>query len=56
LVAQTGVQIELPPRVRGQSPLWWDWDSDTVSPHTNSLISALSRAIASWSGEPVTPS
>jgi phage replication-related protein YjqB (UPF0714/DUF867 family) len=56
LVAQTGVQIELPPRVRGQSPLWWDWDSDTVSPHTNSLISALARAIASWSSEPVTPS
>lgn len=21
-----GVQIELPPRVRGSSPLWWDWD------------------------------
>jgi len=23
---QAGVQLELPPRVRGSSPLWWEWD------------------------------
>ena len=26
LPTQAGVQIELPPRVRGSSPLWWDWE------------------------------
>ena len=38
-----GVQIELPPRVRGSSPLWWDWEHGLV-PHTRSLISALATA------------
>ena len=35
-----GVQIELPPRVRGSSPLWWDWEHGLV-PHTLALIDAL---------------
>ena len=48
LVPSTGVQIELPPRVRGQSPLWWDWDSEDVSPHTSKLIDALIAGIDSW--------
>lgn len=48
LVTQTGVQIELPPRVRGQSPLWWDWDSDLLSPHTSRLVDALVDGIAAW--------
>jgi phage replication-related protein YjqB (UPF0714/DUF867 family) len=39
-----GVQIELPPRVRGSSPLWWDWEHGLV-PHTRSLISALTTAV-----------
>lgn len=38
-----GVQIELPPRVRGSSPLWWDWE-DGLVPHTRSLIAALADA------------
>ena len=42
-----GVQIELPPRVRGSSPLWWDWHEPIV-PHTRSLIDGLARAISSW--------
>ncbi len=43
-----GVQIELPPRVRGSSPLWWDWEGPSLTPHTNSLIDALSNAARSW--------
>lgn len=45
-----GVQIELPPRVRGSSPLWWDWEGPNLTPHTISLIDALSKAASSWSG------
>lgn len=36
-----GVQLELPPRVRGSSPLWWDWEGPGHTPHTESLINAL---------------
>ena len=43
-----GVQIELPPRVRGSSPLWWDWEGPSLTPHTISLIDALSNAASSW--------
>lgn len=43
LPAGGGVQIELPPRVRGSSPLWWDWEHGLV-PHTRSLIDALAAA------------
>ncbi|MFZ9017869.1 MAG: poly-gamma-glutamate hydrolase family protein [Ilumatobacteraceae bacterium] len=39
-----GVQIELPPRVRGSSPLWWDWERGLV-PHTESLIESLAAAV-----------
>jgi phage replication-related protein YjqB (UPF0714/DUF867 family) len=38
-----GVQIELPPRVRGSSPLWWDWEHGLV-PHTVALIDGLAEA------------
>ena len=48
LPAQQGVQIELPPRVRGSSPLWWDWEGPELTPHTESLISALTRAARTW--------
>lgn len=43
-----GVQIELPPRVRGSSPLWWDWEGPGLTPHTDSLIRALADAATSW--------
>ena len=46
---QQGVQIELPPRVRGSSsPLWWDWEGPDLTPHTQSLIDGLARAAVSW--------
>lgn len=38
-----GVQLELPPRVRGSSPLWWDWEGPGLTPHTEALIEALAE-------------
>lgn len=43
-----GVQIELPPRVRGASPLWWDWEGPGLTPHTDALIDGLAAAAAAW--------
>ncbi|HWM21242.1 MAG TPA: poly-gamma-glutamate hydrolase family protein [Ilumatobacteraceae bacterium] len=43
-----GVQIELPPRARGSSPLWWDWEGGLV-PHTEALIAGLADAAITWS-------
>lgn len=45
-----GVQIELPPRVRGNGPFWnaWRTHGDAwPSPHTERLINGLSGAVAS---------
>ena len=44
-----GVQLELPPRVRGSSPLWWDWEGPGLVPHTEALITALAAAAVAWS-------
>ena len=44
-----GVQIELPPRVRGTSPIWKDWTGPGHVPHTVALIDALAAAIDAWS-------
>jgi phage replication-related protein YjqB (UPF0714/DUF867 family) len=43
-----GVQIELPPRVRGSSPLWWDWEGPGLTPHTESLVDGLVDAATTW--------
>jgi phage replication-related protein YjqB (UPF0714/DUF867 family) len=43
-----GVQLELPPRVRGTSPLWWDWDGPGLNPHTEALIDGLAAAARTW--------
>ena len=43
-----GVQIELPPRVRGLSPMWWDWEGPGMTPHTEALIEGLVDAVGSW--------
>ncbi len=48
LPRQCGVQIELPPRVRGSSPLWWDWEGPGLTPHTTSLIDGLVTAATTW--------
>jgi phage replication-related protein YjqB (UPF0714/DUF867 family) len=47
LPRQGGVQIELPPRVRGSSPLWWDWEGG-LTPHTELLIQGLAEAAQTW--------
>jgi phage replication-related protein YjqB (UPF0714/DUF867 family) len=43
-----GVQIELPPRVRGASPMWWDWEGAGLTPHTVALIDGLVEAARTW--------
>ncbi len=48
LPRQQGVQIELPPRVRGSSPIWKDWPGPGLVPHTESLIDGLVAAATSW--------
>ncbi len=48
LPPQRGVQIELPPRVRGSSPLWWDWEGPELTPHTEALIGGLAAAARTW--------
>lgn len=48
VVEHAGVQLELPPRVRGSSPLWWDWEGPGLTPHTESLIDALAAAALTW--------
>jgi len=45
-----GLQIELPPRVRGASPIWKDFTGPGLVPHTESLIDALAAAATAWSG------
>lgn len=48
VVEHAGVQLELPPRVRGSSPLWWDWEGPDLTPHTQSLITALAESAQTW--------
>lgn len=49
-----GVQLELPPRVRGRSPLSPPPGPDGLSPPTRALIDALATAARTWraSGNP----
>ena len=51
LPRQQGVQIELPPRVRGTTPLFWDWEGPGPAPHTQSLIDGLIEAATTWSDQ-----
>lgn len=46
-----GVQIELPPRVRGTSPLSPPPGDDGLSPPTRALIDVLAAVASSWAGE-----
>jgi phage replication-related protein YjqB (UPF0714/DUF867 family) len=47
LPRRQGAQIELPPRVRGSSPMWWDWEGG-LTPHTEALIDALATAATTF--------
>jgi len=42
-----GVQLELPPRVRGMGPYWHGWPGGTT-PHTAALVDALTEAAVTW--------
>ncbi|MCB0999065.1 MAG: poly-gamma-glutamate hydrolase family protein [Ilumatobacteraceae bacterium] len=46
-----GVQIELPPRVRGTTPLFWDWEGPGLTPHTQALVDGLVDAVQTWSSD-----
>lgn len=48
--AHAGVQIELPPRVRGLGPRWADWTGDGLVPPAAALVDALARVAAAWDG------
>lgn len=52
LPLQQGVQIELPPRVRGVSPIWKDWQGPGLVPHSEALIDALAGAASTWPTAP----
>ncbi len=43
-----GVQIELPPRVRGNGPFWNTWDGAWPTPHTAALIDGLAAGVSGW--------
>lgn len=43
-----GVQLELPPRVRGMGPFWAEWGGQGFTPHTEALIEGLAAAARSW--------
>jgi phage replication-related protein YjqB (UPF0714/DUF867 family) len=45
-----GVQLELPPRVRGMGPYWHGWRAPT-NPHRSALVAALAAAATTWSGD-----
>jgi phage replication-related protein YjqB (UPF0714/DUF867 family) len=47
---QRGVQLELPPRVRGLGPRWADWSADGFVPPAAALVDALARVARSWDG------
>ncbi len=48
LPRQQGVQVELPPRVRGASPIWKDWVGPGLVPHAEALIDGLVAAATTW--------
>jgi phage replication-related protein YjqB (UPF0714/DUF867 family) len=43
-----GVQIELPPRIRGKSPIWQNWQGGDMVPHMRALIDGLAAAANAW--------
>jgi phage replication-related protein YjqB (UPF0714/DUF867 family) len=43
-----GVQLELPPRVRGLGPRWADWPGDGFVPPAAALVAALGRVARAW--------
>jgi phage replication-related protein YjqB (UPF0714/DUF867 family) len=46
--AAGGVQVELPPRVRGLTPHWAGWSGAGLPPPTEALVAALAEAAGTW--------
>lgn len=46
--AAGGVQVELPPRVRGLTPHWAGWSGPALPPPAEALVAALAEAAATW--------
>lgn len=46
--ANGGVQLELPPRIRGMGPYWTGWPTPEDNPHTEALIAGLATVAATW--------
>ncbi|HEX4905812.1 MAG TPA: poly-gamma-glutamate hydrolase family protein [Acidimicrobiales bacterium] len=44
-----GVQIELPPRVRGTTPHWDGWEGPGHCPPLEALVAGLATAVQTWS-------
>jgi phage replication-related protein YjqB (UPF0714/DUF867 family) len=51
-----GVQIELPPRVRGLGPKWADWHGDGFVPPAQALVDVLAGVAADWQADAANPS
>jgi phage replication-related protein YjqB (UPF0714/DUF867 family) len=45
---QSGVQLELPPRVRGLGPKWADWDEAGFVPPMEALVEGLAAIARRW--------
>jgi len=45
---EAGVQLELPPRVRGLGPRWAGWEGDGFVPPAAALVAALADVARSW--------
>ena len=45
---EAGVQLELPPRVRGLGPRWAGWEGDGFVPPAAALVTALAGVARSW--------
>lgn len=48
-----GVQIELPPRIRGKSPMWTGFRGPGRVPHHEALIEGLATAARAWTDSEV---
>lgn len=45
---QAGVQLELPPGVRGLTPRWAAWTGPELPPPTEAVVAALAEAARTW--------
>lgn len=43
-----GVQLELPPGVRGLTPRWAEWEGPALPPPTEAVVAALATAAQTW--------